>query len=60
MVDLDTFMNNALMLGYQELRIIHGKGEGVLREAILHQLKDFNQVRFTFSKNGGGAVEVWL
>jgi len=54
------FIRQSIDRGYPHITIIHGKGEGVLREAILHQLKDFHQVRFTFSKNGGGAVEVWL
>lgn len=54
------FIRRAIDRGYPHITIIHGKGEGVLREAILHQLGDFHQVRFKFSKNGGGAVEVWL
>lgn len=54
------FIRQAIDRKYPHITIIHGKGQGVLREAILHQLKNFSQVRLTFSKNGGGAVEVWL
>ncbi len=56
----DLFIREAIDKNYPHITIIHGKGQGVLKEAIEHQLKEFHQIRFTFSKNGGGAVEVWL
>ncbi|MBK7805402.1 MAG: Smr/MutS family protein [Saprospiraceae bacterium] len=56
----DTFIRDAIDKKYPHITIIHGKGQGVLKEAIEHQLQQFHQIRFTFSKNGGGAVEVWL
>jgi dsDNA-specific endonuclease/ATPase MutS2 len=56
----DLFIREAIDKNYPHITIIHGKGQGVLKEAIEHQLKQFHQIRFTFSKNGGGAVEVWL
>lgn len=56
----DTFIRNAIDKKYPHITIIHGKGQGVLKVAIEHQLQQFHQIRFTFSKNGGGAVEVWL
>jgi dsDNA-specific endonuclease/ATPase MutS2 len=54
------FISDAIRLNYPHITIIHGKGQGVLREAIAHQLKGYPQVRFTFSKNQDGAVEVLL
>ncbi len=56
----ENFIKEAIRLNYPHITIIHGKGQGVLRTAIAHQLKGFPEVRFTFSKNQDGAVEVWL
>jgi len=56
----DTFIRDAIDKKYPHITIIHGKGQGVLKEAIEHQLQQFHQIRFTFTKNSGGAVEVWL
>ncbi|MBK8053495.1 MAG: Smr/MutS family protein [Saprospiraceae bacterium] len=54
------FIRDAIDRNYPHITIIHGKGQGVLKSEIEHILKDYHQIRFTFSKNGGGAVEVWL
>lgn len=44
MVELDNFINNGLMLGYAELRIVHGKGDGILRTLVRNHLRTFPQV----------------
>ena len=54
------FIEEAIEKRYPHITIIHGKGQGVLKKAIEHQLQQYDEVRFTFSKNGGGAVEIWL
>jgi DNA mismatch repair protein MutS2 len=41
---VDNLMNDAIMLGYPELRIIHGKGDGILRNLIRQHLRSYKQV----------------
>lgn len=54
------FVENAIDNKRYQLKIIHGKGTGVLKAEILEMLKDYHRVRYTFDKNDGGATEVWL
>lgn len=54
------FIENAIEHHYPHITIIHGKGQGVLKSAIENLLKTYPHIRFTFSKNDGGAVEIWL
>ncbi len=54
------FIENAIHYNYPHVTIIHGKGQGVLKTAIENLLRSYPHVKFTFSKNDGGAVEVWM
>ncbi len=61
MMEVDSFMNDAIMLGYQELRIVHGKGDGILRTLIRNQLKGYKQVKKTSDEHadrGGAGVTI--
>ena len=61
MVQLDQFMNNALMLGYNELRVVHGKGDGILRTLVRNHLKSYKEVsRMTdeHADRGGAGVTI--
>jgi len=42
---LDKYLNDALMAGFHEVRIIHGKGSGALRQAVRHKLSEHPLVR---------------
>ncbi len=37
--EVDRFMDDAILLGYPELRIVHGKGDGILRTLIREHLR---------------------
>ena len=41
---LDAFMDDAIVLGNVNLKIIHGKGHGVLREIIRTHLKSYRNI----------------
>ena len=41
---LEQFIDTAILLGQGEIKILHGKGEGVLRKVIRDQLKRYKQV----------------
>ncbi len=45
LTELQNFLDQALLLGQNELRIIHGKGDGILRDLIRNQLRHMPHVR---------------
>ena len=44
LMELDGFMNDALLLSQNELRIVHGKGDGILRNLVRSHLRSYKQV----------------
>jgi DNA mismatch repair protein MutS2 len=38
LIKLDRYLNNAFMAGLSQVKIIHGKGTGTLRQAVREQL----------------------
>jgi DNA mismatch repair protein MutS2 len=58
---LDQFMDTAILLGHGEVKILHGKGEGVLRKVIREQLKKIKQVASVSDEHverGGDGITV--
>jgi len=41
---LEQYIDEAILIGANELNILHGKGSGVLRELVRNQLKEFKEV----------------
>jgi DNA mismatch repair protein MutS2 len=55
------FVDEAIMLGMSEVKILHGKGNGILREEIRRYLKTFgNMLKFTDEQeeSGGAGITV--
>jgi DNA mismatch repair protein MutS2 len=58
---LDQFMDTAILLGQGELRILHGKGEGVLRKVVRDHLKSYREVasmKDEHVEHGGDGITV--
>ena len=58
---LDQFIDNALLLGQGELKILHGKGEGVLRKVVrdhLRKVKAVASVADEHVERGGDGISV--
>ncbi len=58
---LQDFLDNALMSNAMEVRIIHGKGSGVLRKAVQHKLKEYPSIkeyRFAEPEQGGDGLTI--
>ena len=47
LIDVDKFVDDARVVGLGSLRILHGKGTGVLRDAIRKHLRDYSFIRST-------------
>lgn len=54
--DLEAYMDSALLSGYNEIYVVHGKGTGALRNGIMEYLKTCRYVKSfrTANQNEGG------
>ncbi len=58
---IDQFMDTAILLAQGELKILHGKGEGVLRKVVrdhLKRYKDVESIRDAHIEQGGDGITV--
>jgi DNA mismatch repair protein MutS2 len=56
---IDEFVDKAIMANAKEIRILHGKGDGVLRLAVKQKLREFkavNNIRHPEPNDGGDGV----
>ncbi len=61
LVELDTYLNDAVMSGLAAVRIVHGKGTGALRQAVRDRLSHHSLVKSFASappQEGGDGVTV--
>ncbi len=60
-VILDQYMNDALLLGVPEVRILHGKGDGILRNLVKEQLKRYREIKSVQDEHadrGGAGISI--
>ncbi len=58
---LNSFLDNAILFGTPEVRIIHGKGDGILRQVIRNELNQVRQVKRFHDEHadrGGAGITV--
>jgi DNA mismatch repair protein MutS2 len=58
---IDQFIDDAILLGQKEVRIVHGKGDGILRKMIRQHLKAFSAIagaKDEHVETGGAGVTV--
>jgi DNA mismatch repair protein MutS2 len=59
LADLDRYLDHALLAGYDEVRVVHGKGTGTLRRAVHDYLKNHPHVeRYEHPSDAQGGVGV--
>ena len=58
--ELIRLIDDALILNIHEFRIVHGKGDGILRQLIRTELKKYKQFSFTdeHADRGGDGVTI--
>jgi DNA mismatch repair protein MutS2 len=59
--EVEKFLDKAIMLNYSEIRILHGKGDGILRKLIREYLKKYEVVSSVASENvefGGDGITI--
>lgn len=55
------FIDEGIMFNFNELKILHGKGDGILREQVRNYLKTFPQVKKAYSEDvrfGGDGITI--
>ncbi|MEM9858662.1 MAG: Smr/MutS family protein, partial [Bacteroidota bacterium] len=58
---VDTFMDNAVLFGRNEVQILHGKGDGILRKVIREHLKNapyIESIQDEHIERGGSGISV--
>jgi DNA mismatch repair protein MutS2 len=61
LTEVDVWFDQALMLGSSELRIVHGKGDGILRTLIRNHLKRYREIASMTDEHpdrGGAGVTI--
>ena len=59
LLEVDRFLDNAVMCGLERVTVIHGKGTGTLRAAVQQHLKGHRQVKgFRLGAYGEGETGV--
>ncbi len=61
LLKLDQYLNDAVMVGLYQVRVVHGKGTGTLRQAVREQLARHSLVRsYRLGSYGEGGTGVTI
>jgi DNA mismatch repair protein MutS2 len=61
LMEVEKYLDKALMMGFQQIRILHGKGDGILRKIIRESLKKYKEVATIENEHvdfGGDGISV--
>lgn len=61
LMEVEKYLDKALMMGFQQIRILHGKGDGILRKIIRESLKKYKEVASIENEHvdfGGDGISV--
>ena len=61
MTELNSYIDNAILLGMREIRILHGKGDGILRKLVRSQLTHFKGIASVVDEHadrGGAGISI--
>ena len=61
LTEVEKYLDKAIMMGFQQIRILHGKGDGILRKIIRESLKKYKEVDSIESEHvdfGGDGISV--
>ncbi len=61
MTELNSYIDNAILLGMREIRILHGKGDGILRKLVRSQLTQFKGIASVVDEHadrGGAGISI--
>lgn len=62
--EVENYLDKAIMLGFPSIKLIHGKGDGILRNLIREYLKKYNEVKRVedehADRGGDGITYVYL
>ena len=64
LLKLDQYLNDAFMAGFYQVRVVHGKGAGILRQVVRRQLASHSLVKSyrpgVYGEGGAGVTMVEL
>ncbi|MCJ0743608.1 endonuclease MutS2 [Pedobacter montanisoli] len=62
--EIENYLDKAIMLGFSSIKIIHGKGDGILRKLIRNHLKGYKEISHFedehLDRGGDGITYVYL
>lgn len=61
LTEVEKFIDKALMMGFSQLRILHGKGDGILRKIIRESLRKYKEVKSVEDEHvdfGGDGISI--